>query len=238
MKSPTYDAFGETDKGLVRVINEDLFLINKEKNLFAIADGLGGLPQGDVASQLAIQTLASITSKGTIDFKDAFEQINKVVNKAGKLINIDFGIGTTLTAITINNYKLQGGHAGDTGVFLFKKDCWIKLTKDHTMAEQMKDDAGESLQKDLYIPDYYNHVLTKCIGKENELKAQLFEQSLEPGDRILLYSDGVTKMLTPNELHQLAFEFKTSEKLVKKIIKEANARGGIDNITAIAIFIK
>lgn len=234
MKTLTYTIFGETDKGPVRETNEDFLLINKEKNLFAIADGLGGLPMGDLASKTAITSLESITYDSKFDFNDAFAKINQTINTLGETINSDFGIATTLTAIKLQDNILFGGHVGDTGIFLFKKNTWLKLTKDDTMAEQIKSEANA----DTFIPSYYYHILTQCIGKGIELKTQTFEHPLKSGDRILIYSDGVTLTLTPEELHHLAFKSKTPEIFVNKIIEEAYSRGGTDNITAIAIFVQ
>lgn len=236
MNIKKYDVFGATDKGLVREINEDQFLIDLDCNLFAVADGLGGLPNGELASKLAINTLASIPSKAPINFKTAFNSINQIINTIGDTINSDFGIGTTLTAIQLYNDKLYCGHVGDSGLFLFTKNQWFKLTKDHTMAQDIRDNSGIPSDQ-LSIPDYYNQVLTQCLGKGNSLKIQTFERSLTPNDRLLLYSDGVTKALTPTELHLLAFESTTSEQFVTTILDKANSRGGIDNITAVAIFI-
>lgn len=235
MKQLTYHVSGATDKGPVRQTNEDFLLIDKEENLFAIADGLGGLPMGDLASKTAITSLAEITYDSKFDFQDAFKKINHTVNAIGETINAEFGIATTLTAIKLQNNILFGGHIGDTGVWIFKKNSLLKLTKDDTMAEQIKDEAPT---QDLDIPSYYYHILTQCIGKGNELKIQTFEHPLEPGDRILLYSDGVTLTLTPEELHQLAFESKTPENFVTSIIREANSRNVTDNVTAIAIFVE
>lgn len=236
MNSIKYDAFGATDKGLVRKNNEDLFLVDLDHHLFAVADGLGGLPAGDTASELAINNLASFSNQAPINFKTSFEHINKIVNQVGNTINIDFGIGTTLTAIQFYNNKLYGGHVGDSGLFLFTKNQWSQLTKDHTMAEEIKDNSNPENHSS--IPDYYNHILTQCLGKNDNLQTQIFEHTLTPNDRFLLYSDGVTKAFSPEELHRLAFQFTTAEEFVNTIIKEANSRGGLDNVTAIAIFVK
>lgn len=236
MNIEKYNVFGATDKGLVRENNEDLFLIDLDHSLFAVADGLGGLPSGEIASSLAINALAATSSKAPIDFKVAFKHINKIVNTTGDTINSDFGIGTTLTAIQLYNNKLYCGHVGDSGLFLFTKNQWFKLTKDDTMAQDIKDNSAVPIDQ-LSIPDYYNHVLTQCLGKGDDLQIQTFEHTLTPNDRFLLYSDGVTKAFSPTELHLLAFQSATAEQFVKSIIDKANSRGGIDNITAIAIFV-
>lgn len=231
----SYSIFGATDKGLLRERNEDAFLINLENKLFAIADGLGGLPAGDLASKLAINTLDTTSSQEPIDFKTTFKNINKIINTTGNTINKEFGIGTTLTAIQFLENKISCGHVGDSGLFLFTKTEWLKLTKDDTMAEDIKDNVG-SLNDHSSIPDYYNHVLTQCIGKNDNLDVQTFNYSFSSNNRFLLYTDGVTKAFSPSELHLLAFQSNTAEEFVKTIINQANSRGGIDNITAIAIF--
>lgn len=234
MEPLTYTVFGNTDKGPVRMTNEDFFLIDKKQGLFAIADGLGGLPMGDLASETAITSLSSITYDSKINFQDVFNKINDTVNALGETIDTDFGIATTLTAVRLQDNMLFGGHVGDTGVFLFKKNTWLKLTIDDTMAEQIK---AEAENKEIYIPSYYYHILTQCIGKGTELKVQTFEYPIDSGDRILLYSDGVTLTLSPDELHDLAFQSNSPEIFVNTIIQEAYTRGGGDNITAIAIFV-
>lgn len=235
MNSNKYDAFGATDKGLVREKNEDLFLIDLDHHLFAVADGLGGLPAGETASKLAIDSLASFSNQVPIDFQNVFDRINKIVNQIGNTINTDFGIGTTLTAIQFHKNKLYAAHVGDSGLFHFTKNQWFQLTKDHTMAEEIKNNADPKNKGP--IPEYYNHVLTQCLGKNDNLKPQIFEHILVPNDRFLLYSDGVTKAFSPDELHLLAYHSTTAEQFVKTIIKEANLRGGLDNVTAIAIFV-
>lgn len=234
------NVFGATDRGLARDNNEDAFLINLEHQLFAVADGLGGLPSGDLASHLAIDSLNEIVSKNCsknpIDFTTTFKTLNKAVNEAGLKINSDFGIGTTLSCIQFQNDKVFGGHVGDSGIFLFNKESWSKLTKDHTMAEDIRDEVG-TLNDQISIPDYYNQILTQCLGKNDSLQVQVFEHTVTQGDRFLLYTDGVTKAFSPSELHKLAFQFEDPKEFVDAIITEANARGGVDNIAAIAIFI-
>ncbi|PWU07465.1 MAG: hypothetical protein C5B43_00315 [Verrucomicrobia bacterium] len=234
------NVFGATDRGIVRENNEDAFLINLGHQLFAVADGLGGLPSGDLASQLAIDALNEMVLKNTgkdpIDFTSTFKTINKAVNEAGLDINSDFGIGTTLSAIQFQNNKLFGGHVGDSGVFLFTKEDWSKLTKDHTMAEDIRDTVG-SLQDQITIPDYYNNILTQCLGKNDSLQVQVFEYAVTQGERFLLYTDGVTKAFSPSELHKLVWQFQDPKEFIEAIITEANARGGVDNIAAIAIFV-
>jgi len=238
MNKISYRGYGQTDIGLERAKNEDAFTINEAYNFFAIADGLGGLPGGDVASQTAIQVLEEIVKEeafeGGVDFASIFNKINAVILEKGKSFNSDFGIATTLTAGILDGDVMHIGHVGDTGIFVFKKDSWRKLTIDHTMAQQIRDEAES--EEDIHIPDYYNHILTQCIGKSGKLVVETLDYEIEPGDRLLFYSDGVTKAWKTEELHVLSQESVDETAFVKKILEEGNNRGGIDNATAIAIF--
>lgn len=237
----TLSTYGDTDVGLMRPDNEDYFLLNDELNVYAVADGLGGLPHGDIASQLAIESFENLITakKGNISLptlKKLFTQVNEIVHNEGLRINEELGMGSTLTATVISGDTLIIGHVGDTGVLLLKHDgSFHKLTQDHTMAQEILDSLPEGEHREL--PDYYYHSLTRCIGQYGKLDADVDCVLLEPGDRILLYSDGVTKTFEDQELIRTIGSEPNPEELVEHIIDTARDRGGPDNCTAIAIFV-
>jgi len=233
-------SYGLSDIGLVRQVNEDHYLINNSIHLFAVADGLGGLPKGDLASRVAIEELDAMvnTSEGTraLDFAKIFYQIAEVVIQVGQEINNEMGIATTLTAMKIEGDRLLVGHVGDSGLFLYRKGHhYLKLTKDHTMAQEMRD--HKDFDENTYIPEYFHHTLTRCIGNIPELVIDTHEYQILPGDRFLLYSDGVTKTIAGDELEELAFQIDSPKLFVETIINLSNDRGGPDNTTAVAVFI-
>jgi len=231
-------AYGQTDIGLMRDQNEDSFFIDDEHQVFAVADGLGGLPRGSLASELAIQELAAYlhtsSNKKELALEDVFARINKRVFLEGKSVSEEMGIGTTLTVVHILGEVLKIGHIGDTAVVLFREDSWNQLTRDHTMAQDMVDNLRPGEQA--YIPDYFSHTLTKCIGQLASVSADIFEHPVEPNDRVLIFSDGVTKTMELDEIHHNIMAAHDPQSFVQDLIKTANDRGGPDNITAVAIF--
>lgn len=232
-------SYGQTDVGLVRQRNEDTFGIDEYRKIYAVADGLGGLPGGDIASETAIQILMKSDLDAVMQSKKGLESLFKEISKQiwlkGNEINPDIGIATTLTVVAIKDLKLLGEHAGDSGVVVFNREEWKKLTTDHTMAEEIRQRLH--LEDRMQIPDYYNHILTECLGKGIELKPEQFEYEICKGDRILLYTDGVTKAFSFEELKKMIREVSEPKKFVQQIIRGANERGGVDNVTAVAIFV-
>jgi protein phosphatase len=234
-----FQAYAQTDRGLQRERNEDAFLALPKQGFFAVADGLGGLPEGALASMVAVEQLQTCLAapgrNGKIDFEQLFNVINGRVYEEGRKISADVGIGTTLTAVKISRGHLEVGHVGDSGVLLFRPGQEVRqLTTDHTMAEEMR--ARLRPGDNMYIPDYYTHTLTRCIGQAGEIDVDHFAIPVLTGDRIFLYTDGVTKVLQLDELNQQIWLDDSPEKFVERIIHLGNQRGGPDNITGIAIF--
>ncbi|QYY35347.1 PP2C family serine/threonine-protein phosphatase [Ruficoccus sp. ZRK36] len=233
--------YGATDRGLMRSENEDALLVDAKRGFFAVADGLGGLPEGAMASEIAIELLSKWAQQHkegeSVRFRPVFDHINEAVYQRGREISADLGIGTTLTAAYLHARQLTIGHIGDTALVVFKADgTWEQLTQDHTMAQEMLDQLQPG--EDAYIPDYFNHTLTRCLGQMGEIKTDIIEAILEPGDRVLIFSDGVTKTHNMDEVQELIFSVSRPQTFVKSLIKTANERGGPDNITAIALFIE
>lgn len=239
MNKISIKSYGQTDVGLVRQRNEDAFWVNEDRKFYAVADGLGGLPGGNVASEMAIQALMKSDLDAAIKkergLENLFKEISKQIWLKGNEINPDIGIATTLTLVTIKGLKLLGEHAGDSGVVVFNREGWKQLTTDHTMAEEIRQRLH--LEDRTQIPDYYNHILTECLGKGVELTPEQFEYDIHSGDRILLYTDGVTKAFNFEELKKMIFEASGPEEFVQRVVYGANELGGVDNVTAIAIFI-
>ena len=236
----TYQAFGQTDCGLMREHNEDAFLTLPRHAFFAVADGLGGLPEGGLASTLAVECLQKWFEapgrNGRLDLKNLFNLANQRVHDEGRLVSLDIGIGTTLTAFRIGRGQIEVGHVGDSGLYLFRPGQPAKkLTTDHTMAEEMR--ARLRPGDNMYIPDYYTHTLTRCIGQSGEIEVDTFVAPVHKGDRLLLYTDGVTKVFHEEELNYEATLSESPEKLVARLVKLGNERGGPDNLTAVAVFL-
>lgn len=231
-------SFGLSDRGKMREKNEDMLYVDDSKRVYAVADGLGGLPRGALASKLAIKVLEKSIEKennGTLNFDHLFNIINEAVYLEGKKVSEEVGIGTTLTAIHLKSNSMDIGHIGDCTAHICRKKKWHKLTTDHTMEEEIRSRLAPD--DDTEIPDYFSHTLTRCIGQQGEIEPDVFNNDLKAGDRILICSDGISKTLTDEELHDETLLADTPESLIRSLIDLANDRGGPDNSTGIAIFV-
>lgn len=233
------NSFGITDRGLVREKNEDALFLDRERQIFAVADGLGGLPRGAEASELAIHLLSETinahpANNGPIDFSAIYRKINQRVYAEGRTGSAEIGMGTTLTAAKVLDNFLHIAHVGDSAIIRFRDDSYDQLTTDHTMEQEIRERLGPG--EDAFIPDYFAHTLTRCIGQAEDLSADILQIEIEPGDRFLLCSDGVTKVLRLPEIARLVREYDDPQRFVHDIVTLGNNRGGPDNITAIALF--
>jgi len=224
----------------MRERNEDAFLTLPKHAFFAVADGLGGLPEGSLASSLAVDCLQKWFQapgrNGKLDLKALFNLANNRVHDEGRVVSSEVGIGTTLTAFKLNRTQIEVAHVGDSGLYLFRSGQPPRqLTTDHTMAEEMR--ARLRPGDNIYIPDYYTHTLTRCIGQAGEIEVDIFTAPVRNGDRLLLYTDGLTKVMTNDEVDSEIWMDNSPERLVQRLIKIANDRGGPDNITCIAVFL-
>lgn len=230
-------SYGCTDLGKMRRRNEDAFLDDPEHHLYAVADGLGGLSAGDRASQLAISLLKAhhqeALKKGEpLEFERVFSDAHKAIQKLGSEADPVRGAGTTLTAVLVDEETLSIAHAGDSAAYLFSSEGWKKLTTDHTEAEDFR-----KMRPGERVPPIFEHTLTRCLGQPGTIQADLIRHHFQPGDCLLLCTDGVTREITPKEISTWVTEARNPKDLIDKILTLANRRGGVDNATAIAVFL-
>lgn len=235
---PTATA-GRTDRGLLRGMNEDGFLCEPALGLYAVADGLGGLPHGELASKVALDELhkeiAALPPGASPDWQRLFTTLSRRVIAAGMAVSGSVGIGTTLTVALAKPGELSVAHVGDSGLFEFPANGkFSQITHDHTMAQEMLDAHGPDIAAS--IPESYHHTLTQCIGQPVDLSVQVIRLVPQPGTRYLLYTDGVTKTQTFEEVALHTAAAPNPKALVSKIIDVANAAGGPDNTTGVALF--
>ena len=232
--------FYMTDTGKVREHNEDnVIILTNDKNeyLLAVADGMGGHKAGEVASAIVINHLTEeFYSLDTLGSKDsAIDFLRSIVTEMNQKIfeytkeNPDSkGMGTTFVcAIKTDDYLLYG-NIGDSSGYVMKKNKLHKVTKDHTLVNLLVY-TGELTQEEAkYHPR--KNVLMRALGANNPIDIDIFEVELGI-DGILLCSDGLTNMLTEEQIEKVLVEERSAEDAVKKLINKANARGGNDNIS-------
>lgn len=237
--------FGISDIGLVRGKNEDAWAAFAKQNLFILADGMGGHRGGEIASQLAVDTLVSIFSekytseKEVLKFmKMAFESVNKAIYMKSRQEEALQGMGTTLIALCIEEESAYYAHVGDSRLYLFRKGL-KPLTRDHSLLAELVAKEGEEMGSKKIAA--CKHVLTKAIGTHPQVEPTFQHLPIQSGDFLMLTSDGLTNYLSEEEIEhvmQIGGEKKESlEAIGGHLVDLAKSHGGGDNITLILIAI-
>ena len=222
-----------TDIG-ARDTNEDDVLI--ADGLFAIADGLGGLPAGEVASRLALDAMAAAfrSAPTTRGLMDACQEANRVVWRQGRAGYGEEGMGTTLAALAITS---DAGavvvHVGDSRLYRLRDGELERLTQDHTVVAELvrSGQLSESEAED----HPHRHVLTRAVGVAPEVDLEVARVSCQPGDRFLLCTDGVVKSLSSPDLKTLLAAASEPSGAASEVVAGAARRGIEDNATALVV---
>ena len=247
------ESSGITDIGRRRKQNEDSLFYDDAMGLYLVADGMGGHKAGEVASRLVVETIRDYMDPERTDhpqenFVDAEEELseearrllagiqvsNRVVHQTAKN-NEDYkGMGSTISAVYFAEKTVIVANVGDSGIYLIRDGRIEQLSVPHTLvAEQAQLDPENA---ELLWGDF-KHVLTRAMGVNESVKADINEIPFYRGDVIVLCSDGLTDKATPEEILQTAKK-RRSDKACRELVDLANARGGEDNITAIILRIK
>ena len=222
-----------THVGHVREKNEDS--MGWRDGLFVVAVGMGGHNAGEVASALAVEYILRI--KGKSDFrralKRAVEQANRaLLDMAGKDPNCS-GMGTTLAVLYIKDDKAVIGHIGDSRVYQWRQGELRRLTRDHSLVEELVANGGITAEQARNHPQ--RNILTRALGTPNLPEIELVELPIEAGDRFLLCTDGLSGPLSDEEIAAVISEDKSPQELADSLVEQANGKGGPDNVTIIVV---
>jgi len=233
-----FRSFAQSDIGRIRPENEDSFLCNESLGIFAVADGIGGLPAGAQASHLAVTTLQKIVSEHTAGHKLNYEriltEINDQVFRLGRTLSPQFGIGSTLTFAHLVGVKLHFGHVGDSTGVRLRSNALEQLTTDHTIENELRIRAARGEPLGLLMEN--RNALTRCIGQPPPLEPDYFAHTVLPHDRYLICSDGISRFVSPDEIAKVLADAADPKAAVAALIDRANERGGLDNATGVALF--
>lgn len=244
---------GVSDVGRVRTNNEDSFRIVEAQNLFILSDGMGGEAHGEVASSMAVETIAKycsapeepaddsgVTVHGaavdswspqTKQLQNAVFQANFAIYKSAQEHPEQRGMGATLTAAWVNGSKLSVAHVGDSRAYLLRAGGLQQLTSDHSLvAEQVR--RGILTQQQAEESDMQS-VLLRALGAHPEVDVDMEEVDLIPRDVLLLCSDGLTRMVTEPEVAGVLQAETEPGAAAQKLVDLANERGGLDNVTVV-----
>jgi serine/threonine protein phosphatase PrpC len=220
-----------TDIGKVREANEDSYLV--EPPLFAVADGMGGHRGGDVASQLALATVEQLFRRGKGTLSEHMRQANRAVFERSQLDRRVTGMGTTLTAALVEGDAVHLAHVGDSRAYLLRAGALRQLTTDHTLVARMVK-AGEISPAEAEVHPHRN-VLTRALGTEPDVRVDEDDVPLLDGDRVLLCSDGLTGMVTEEQIQAILESAATPQEAANRLVRAANRAGGVDNITVVVL---
>lgn len=238
-------AFGLTDQGRVRDNNEDNFLISASRHLFVVSDGMGGQQAGERASHSVIKLLPQLIDRHrTVSVEDTSPTMARVVRRSIIELNehvrgLSFeetelrGMGATLALVWVVGARAHLATLGDSRIYLLRKSRLDLMTDDHTIAgalvkhgeithQQAREHAGRN-------------ALLKFIGMDGDAIPDQKEMTLKAGDRLLVCSDGLSGMISDEDIQQILLDHSAPEAACHALIAAANEAGGRDNVTALVI---
>jgi protein phosphatase len=234
---------GRSDVGMIRSGNEDNYEIDAtgQQGLFIVADGMGGHAAGEVASEMAVQTVKrELHGVRDLDDGTTTQKLAEAVKTANRTIHdrtiteVDKqGMGTTVSVLLLTVTRYLIGQVGDSRVYLLRDGALQQLTKDHSYVQEQVDAGFLTPEQARYHP--YSNVITRCVGASPEVEPDVYSGEARVGDLFLVASDGLTGMVDDRRLQMLLMSRAEPERKVHSLIAEANGRGGLDNITAIIV---
>jgi Serine/threonine protein phosphatase len=243
-------AAGKTDTGIVRLSNEDNFIIDEKLGLLIVADGMGGHAAGEIASKIAVSVIHDhlLSGKKVLGaYNESYSETTNNLNAALHLANLAVleaaegsaqlhGMGTTIAAVLICGNRLSIAHIGDSRVYLVRSGNIEQLTDDHSMInEQLKRDL---ITREEAVNSTKKNYLTKALGISAEMEADLSELTLLSGDILLLCTDGLSNMITDEIMLETILFAQKPAAICDLLINAANEKGGKDNITAVIGWVK
>jgi protein phosphatase len=220
-----------------RSTNEDAFLVDPNRGLFVVADGMGGHNAGEVASGMAVKTIGEFLADGTPPSLNALDEALRLANDhiltaAGEKADYT-GMGTTVVAVFVGNGEAVYAHAGDSRAYLWHDGELTQLTRDDSwVAAALNGFADEARELEQHP---MRHVLTKVVGLRPELQPSVAECAFVAGDLLLLCSDGVHGSVSVEKLSTLLSSRKSVAQVAESVVREALGHGATDNVTAVVV---
>jgi PPM family protein phosphatase len=224
-----------TDPGRVRDLNEDVYLLRPEQGLFLVCDGMGGCPAGEVASEMAARSIlehvSALTGEPAVtaardDFLPQSRRLRRAVERSNEYLfacanasPLHAGMGTTVVGAWINGQLVSVAHVGDSRAYLWHRNRLECLTRDHSV----RDGA------------VHNNVLFRALGREATVDVDMRELAVQPGDYVLLCSDGLTNMVPEEDVSGAIAKLRDPQRICDYLVDAANRNGGADNATAVIV---
>ncbi len=245
------DAAGLSDRGLRRDHNEDCWAppppdlsaeqIKAKGRLYVVADGVGGHLAGDVASAMAVEIIEQHyyddpSTDIIASLKAAIEAANEAIYQNANDDPARRGMGTTLTAATLQDQTLTVANVGDSRTYLIREGQTRQLTTDHTWVEEQVQVGLITREEAAHHPQ--RNIITRSLGNEAQLSIDIFEEQVEMGDSVLLCSDGLSNMVSETEISEIVNQGPNAQASVQKLVELTKQRGAPDNVTAVLFNLK
>jgi protein phosphatase len=243
-------AGAQTDVGRVRALNEDAFACDPARGWFIVADGMGGAPAGEVASQLAVQAMAASLAEAheqphpngngdskyaalTVRLAAAVHASNALVYAHAQQDAARARMGTTVVSLWIDQYIASIAHVGDSRAYLWHDGLLEALTEDHSLVEAHVR-AGVIAPHDRATAPHQN-VLTRVVGREPTVQVDVNEVPVRPGDYLLLCTDGLSRTVPEAAIAEAIGAGAHPQQMCEQLVTMANQNGGGDNVTAVIV---
>jgi PPM family protein phosphatase len=244
------DIGARTDVGRSHTHNEDSYRVVKELGLIVISDGIGGQAKGEVASSIAVDSVArhcahtgAATSAGrdlapnlsprTRHLANAVRWANRKIRTAASSNPEYANMGATVVAAWLDGEQLSLVHVGDSRAYLFRAGELKQLTRDHSLAAERA--RRGFITKTEAETSTLQNVLLRALGIEDKVQLEADEVALQRGDMVLLCTDGLTHMVSDAELTRVLRSGESAQDATDRLVELANANGGKDNITAVVL---
>ncbi|MBR2500241.1 MAG: Stp1/IreP family PP2C-type Ser/Thr phosphatase [Clostridia bacterium] len=241
-------ASGYTDKGKVRIANEDNWISCEpspsSKSFYAIvADGMGGHNAGEVASKIATTSISDFINKNYSDVLSydelktmlltATELANKAILDESKKSLKKAGMGTTLVLCFITDNRVIALHVGDSRIYLIRNNTIHRITKDHSLVQELVSQGTITEEEAVNHPQ--KNIITRALGTDIKVDVDVLEFDSKDEDILILCSDGLSNVLCDTEIKQTVIDSENVIIAPKNLVDRANENGGPDNITAVVL---
>jgi serine/threonine protein phosphatase PrpC len=260
----THDVFVLSDVGRVRQHNEDDCLILPDERVYVVADGMGGHACGEVASRISVESIADFyadseredslrttykalkeSSDGTAEADSALASLHQYRLRTA----VEFGnrqifgaasqdarfndMGTTVVSIAFSGNRVYCAYVGDSRVYRMRGDTLDQLTEDHSLANEF---IRLGVLKPEDLPTFpYKNVIVRALGLQEEVEVDSFYRTAKPGDRFLLCSDGLTDLVSDEEIATILTEVEGAKSATEALVADALDLGGVDNVTVMIV---
>ncbi|MCG7923346.1 MAG: protein phosphatase 2C domain-containing protein [Candidatus Thiodiazotropha lotti] len=233
-----------TDKGMVREQNEDAIGGDPNLGVLILADGMGGANAGEVASELAVDLLTSQLIVGRTretmpdgsSMRVSIETVNQAILELAEQVPEYQGMGTTLVMGVFDQNSIRYAHVGDSRLYRLRQGRLEQLTIDHTLIQEMINLGDFANMEEAMMAGVPTNVLSRALGSQTEIVSDIGESEVEQGDLYLFCSDGLTGMVTDDEMQSILENKNLDlEQQVNELVDFACRCGGVDNISVIVV---